>query len=52
MIHDHDLEVTHARRDGTALNSTQTSTNMNRINLIRTNIQKAGELKMKACTIK
>ena len=30
MIHDHDLEVTHAGLDGTALNFTQTSTNMQR----------------------
>ena len=32
MIHDH--EVTHAGLDGTALNFKQTSTNMQRINLI------------------
>ena len=45
MIHDHDLEVTHAGLDGTALNFTQTSTNMQRINLIHIHIQKTGELK-------
>ena len=52
MIHDHDLEVTHAGLDGTALNFKQTSTNMQRINLIHIHIQKTGELKRKACTIK
>ena len=35
MIHDHDLEVTHAVRDGTALNFTQTSADMQRINLLQ-----------------
>ena len=54
MIHDHDLEVTHAGRDGTALNFTQTSEDMQRINLlhIHTCIQKTGELKGNACTVK
>ena len=51
MNHDHDLEVTYAGRDGTALNFTQTSTNMQRINLIHIHIQKTGELKRKACTL-
>ena len=52
MIHDHDLEVTHGGLDGTALNFTQTSTNMQRINLIHIHIQQTGELKRKACTMK
>ena len=55
MSHDHDLEVTNAGLEGTALNFTQTSANMRRINLtvlIHIHIQKTGELKRKACTIK
>ena len=44
----HDLEVTHAGLDGTALNFTQTSANMQRINLIHIHILKTGELKRKA----
>ena len=52
MIYDHDLEVTPTGRDGTALNFTQTSTNMQSINLIHIHIQKTGELKRKACTTK
>ena len=49
IFHGHDLEVTHVVRDGTALNFTQTSDNMQRINLIHIHIQKTGELKKKAC---
>ena len=55
MSHGHDLEVTNAGLEGTALNFTQTSANMRRINLtvlIHIHIQKTGELKRKACTIK
>ena len=45
LYQDHDLEVTHAGFDGTALNFTQISTNMQRINLIHIHIQQTGELK-------
>ena len=47
MIHDHDLDVTHA-----GIKLYTNIYNMQMINLIHIHIQKTGELKRKACTIK